>query len=177
MAEMSARIEQFRKMAEADPDNELGHLSLGRAYLEAGMNAEAIGALGRALALNPKLSRAYQDLAAAYLKLGQFRGCFTDFLNHNGNNALFTADFRYCERNSFAMLRQTQNDELTRHSIAGNSGGGNRIQRDLWRKLLLKQYLCQGAPSLTAYLPYAVSLRDLKPSLVRWRHNLEELDM
>ena len=33
MADQAARIEQFRKMAEADPDNELGHFSLGRALV------------------------------------------------------------------------------------------------------------------------------------------------
>ena len=38
MSDPNARIEQFRKMAEADPDNELGHFSLGKAYLDAGMN-------------------------------------------------------------------------------------------------------------------------------------------
>src|SRR5947208_2767228 len=30
MAENNERIEQFRKMAEADPTNEIGHFSLGR---------------------------------------------------------------------------------------------------------------------------------------------------
>src|SRR4051794_28580366 len=37
----SMRIEQFRKMASDDPNNELGHFSLGRALLEAGEPAEA----------------------------------------------------------------------------------------------------------------------------------------
>jgi len=30
------RLEQFKKMAADDPNNELGHFSLGRAYLDAG---------------------------------------------------------------------------------------------------------------------------------------------
>ena len=34
MADANTRIEQFKKMAADDPDNELGHYSLGRAYLE-----------------------------------------------------------------------------------------------------------------------------------------------
>jgi Fe-S cluster biosynthesis and repair protein YggX len=64
------RIEQFRKMAEADPENELGHFSLGRAYLDAGMNAEAGASLERAIQLNPNLSRAYHLMATALSRQG-----------------------------------------------------------------------------------------------------------
>jgi Fe-S cluster biosynthesis and repair protein YggX len=66
-----ARIEQFRQMAEADPDNELGHFSLGRAYLDAGMPGQAIGAFKRALELNPNLGRAYHLLGQAQIQEGQ----------------------------------------------------------------------------------------------------------
>ena len=69
MAEINARIEQFRKMADADPDNELGHFSLGRAYFDAGLNNEAVASFERVVALNPKLSKVYQLLATALLKL------------------------------------------------------------------------------------------------------------
>src|SRR4051812_2016239 len=71
MADTNTRIEQFKKMAEADPENVLGHFSLGRAYLDADMNAEAAGAFERALQLDSKLSKAYQLLADALLKQGQ----------------------------------------------------------------------------------------------------------
>jgi Fe-S cluster biosynthesis and repair protein YggX len=64
-----ARIEQFKKMAEADPDNELGHFSLGRAYLDAGKYAEAAASLERAISLNANLSKAYQLLAETLLKM------------------------------------------------------------------------------------------------------------
>jgi Fe-S cluster biosynthesis and repair protein YggX/cytochrome c-type biogenesis protein CcmH/NrfG len=60
-----ARIEQFRKMAESDPNNELGHFSLGRALLESGQFAPAAASLERVIELNPANSRAYQLLAAA----------------------------------------------------------------------------------------------------------------
>src|SRR5436190_2752729 len=63
----NARIEQFRKMAEAAPENELGHFSLGRALLEAGENAEAAASLERAIQINSNLSKAYQLLASALL--------------------------------------------------------------------------------------------------------------
>ena len=64
-----ARIEQFKKMAEADPENELGHFSLGRAYLEAGKYSDAAASLERAITLNANLSKAYQLLAETLLKM------------------------------------------------------------------------------------------------------------
>lgn len=64
------RIEQFRQMVSADPQNELGHFSLGRACLEAGMNKEAILSLQHAIELNPTLGRAYELLAQAMLTVG-----------------------------------------------------------------------------------------------------------
>lgn len=60
------RIQQFKTMAEADPNNELGHFSLGKAYLEAGRFDDAIAPLGRALEINPRMSKAHQLLADAY---------------------------------------------------------------------------------------------------------------
>lgn len=64
------RIEQFKQMAEADPDNELGHFSLGKLYLEKNLSQEAVGPLRRALDLNPNLSKAYQFLGQAYEQAG-----------------------------------------------------------------------------------------------------------
>jgi tetratricopeptide (TPR) repeat protein len=71
MADSASRIEQFKKMANDDPNNELGHFSLGRAYLDANNFTESAASLQRCLAINPKLSKAYQLLATAMLKLGQ----------------------------------------------------------------------------------------------------------
>jgi Fe-S cluster biosynthesis and repair protein YggX len=68
---VQSRLEQFKKMAEADPDNELGHFSLGRAYLDAGLYPDAAASLQRCLQLNPNLSKAYQLLADAQLKSNQ----------------------------------------------------------------------------------------------------------
>ncbi len=64
------RIQQFKQMAEADPDNELGHFSLGKIYLESGRFDDAIPPLSRATEPNPKLSKAYQLLGEAYEKAG-----------------------------------------------------------------------------------------------------------
>ena len=60
------RIQQFKTMAEADPDNELGHFSLGKAYLEAERFSDAHGPLNRAIEINPRMSKAYQLLADAH---------------------------------------------------------------------------------------------------------------
>lgn len=65
------RIQQFRTMAEADPNNELGHFSLGKAYMDTGGFAEAVGPLSRAIELNARMSKAYQLLGEAYRKTGQ----------------------------------------------------------------------------------------------------------
>jgi len=54
------RIQQFKQMAEADPENELGHFSLGKALLEAGQFAEAMVSLDRVIKLKPTMSKAYQ---------------------------------------------------------------------------------------------------------------------
>ncbi|HEX4123360.1 MAG TPA: Fe(2+)-trafficking protein [Tepidisphaeraceae bacterium] len=67
----TSRLEQFRKMANDDPTNELAHLSLGKAYLDAGQAEEAVASLDRAIELNPKISKAYQLAGAALEKLGR----------------------------------------------------------------------------------------------------------
>jgi Fe-S cluster biosynthesis and repair protein YggX len=71
MPDNTGRIEQFRKMAEADPDNELGHFSLGRELLQAGRFDEAAASFERCLAINPNISKAYQFLATALMNLGR----------------------------------------------------------------------------------------------------------
>jgi len=71
MSENANRIEQFRKMAEADPNNEIGHFSLGREYLAAGQYEAAVQSLRRVIQLNPNISKAYQMIGQALLKLNQ----------------------------------------------------------------------------------------------------------
>ena len=57
-------------MANDDPENELGHFSLGKALMEAGEFTEAASAFERALALNPEFSKAYQLLGSCYAEAG-----------------------------------------------------------------------------------------------------------
>ena len=66
-----ARIAQFRKMAEADPNNELGHFSLGQALLEAKQYKEAAASLERVIRLNAQSSKAYHLLALAENAAGE----------------------------------------------------------------------------------------------------------
>jgi Fe-S cluster biosynthesis and repair protein YggX len=62
MADAASRIEQFRKMANDDPKNELGHFSLGRALLDDKQYEQAAQSLRKCLELNPNISKAIQIL-------------------------------------------------------------------------------------------------------------------
>ena len=72
-----ARLNQFRKMAADDPDNELGHLSLGRELMAAGRAEEAVESFRRTIELNDRLSKAYQLLGEALLKLDRRKDAAT----------------------------------------------------------------------------------------------------
>ena len=69
MAQPNSRIEQFQKMANDDPSNEVAHFSLGREYLAAGKFEPALASFERCLSLNPNISKAYQLAAQALLEL------------------------------------------------------------------------------------------------------------
>ena len=74
MVDNGERIEQFRKMAEADPTNEIGHFSLGRELLATGDLAGAEASLRRVIELNPNISKAYQLIGTALQKQGNMPG-------------------------------------------------------------------------------------------------------
>src|SRR6185437_6603097 len=71
VAQMNSRIDQFRKMANDDPTNEVAHFSLGRELLSAGQYEPAIASFQRCLELNPNISKAYQLEAQALLQLNR----------------------------------------------------------------------------------------------------------
>jgi tetratricopeptide (TPR) repeat protein len=71
MSQLQDRIAQFRKMANDDPDNELGHYRLGQLLVEAGNYDEAVQSFRRTLELSPQFSKVYQLLAQSLLQLGQ----------------------------------------------------------------------------------------------------------
>ena len=71
MSQLQERISQFRKMANDDPDNELGHFRLGQLFMEAGQQEEAVKSFRRTLELSPQFSKVYQLLAKALIDLGR----------------------------------------------------------------------------------------------------------
>jgi tetratricopeptide (TPR) repeat protein len=71
MSQLQERIAQFRKMANDDPENELGHFRLGQLLAEAGQHEEAVASFGRTLQLSPQFSKVYQLLASSLLQLGR----------------------------------------------------------------------------------------------------------
>lgn len=71
MSQMQERIAQFRKMANDDPDNELGHFRLGQLLLEDGQFDDAVKSFRRTLELSPQFSKVFQLLGTALIKLGR----------------------------------------------------------------------------------------------------------
>jgi len=71
MSQLQDRIAQFRKMANDDPTNELGHYRLGQLLAEAGEHEQAVQSFRRTLELSPHFSKVYQLLAQSLQALGQ----------------------------------------------------------------------------------------------------------
>ena len=71
MSPLEERIAQFRKMAQDDPDNELGHYRLGQLLLEAQRYDEAVQSFRRTLELSPQFSKVYQFLGKSLKELGR----------------------------------------------------------------------------------------------------------
>src|SRR5215218_236156 len=71
MSQLQERIAQYRKMANDDPENELGHFRLGQLLLEDGQHEEAVTSFRRTLELSPQFSKVYQLLGTALVKLGR----------------------------------------------------------------------------------------------------------
>ncbi len=64
------RIAQFRKMAEADPTNEMAHFSLGNALAAEGRHAEAAESFARCIEIAPDMSRAYERAGRSMVQAG-----------------------------------------------------------------------------------------------------------
>jgi tetratricopeptide (TPR) repeat protein len=71
VSQLQDRIAQFRKMANDDPDNELGHYRLGQLLAEAGQHQDAVQSYRRTLELSPHFSKVYHLLAQSLVALGQ----------------------------------------------------------------------------------------------------------
>jgi len=64
-------IEHYKKNAKENPKLFAAHYMLGRAYIKAKRNQEAINALKQAIDLNPNLAEAHYQLGFAYLEHGR----------------------------------------------------------------------------------------------------------
>ncbi|MFO0928857.1 MAG: Fe(2+)-trafficking protein [Gemmataceae bacterium] len=71
MSANQERINQFRKMATEDPENELAHYRLGGLLMEEGAFDDAIASFRRTLELSPQFSKVYQLLAQCQIALGE----------------------------------------------------------------------------------------------------------
>lgn len=69
MSDLETRITQFQKMANDDPDNELGHYRLGQLYMENKQFSEAVTAFNRTLELSPQFSKVFQLLGNSLISL------------------------------------------------------------------------------------------------------------
>lgn len=66
-----SKLEQFKELAELDPDDPVVHYGLGSEHLKLGEFAEAAAAFRRAIALQPDYSAAYRELGKALEKENQ----------------------------------------------------------------------------------------------------------
>jgi Fe-S cluster biosynthesis and repair protein YggX len=124
MAENAERIEQFRKMADADPTNEVGHFSLGRELLAAGDPLGAAASLRRVIELNPNISKAYQLLGQALQQSGDGVGAIDVW-----TRGVTTADGRgeLVPRDEMVTLLKgigAPVPELTNNRVAAAAGEG-----------------------------------------------------
>ena len=71
MSQLQELIAQFRKMANDDPDNELGHYRLGQLLLEDKQYDAAIRSFRRTLELSPQFSKVYHLLGLALAQAGR----------------------------------------------------------------------------------------------------------
>lgn len=69
--DVQERIARFENMAQADPDNDMAHFSLGQAYAQAGRHADAADAFLRAIERNPAMSKAWQLAGESLCAVGQ----------------------------------------------------------------------------------------------------------
>ena len=68
--DLEQRIERFEHMAQADPENEMAHFSLGNAYAQMNRHAEAAKAFEECTRLNPEMSKAWQLCGQEMVKAG-----------------------------------------------------------------------------------------------------------
>jgi Fe-S cluster biosynthesis and repair protein YggX len=129
MSQLQDRISQFRKMANDDPENELGHYRLGQLLQEAGQDADAVASFQRTLELSPQFSKVYQLLAASLLKLGQ-RDDAIKTLKHGFETADERGDNMPRDEMSRMLVELGEPAPVSKKATQGTeSGGGFHCQR------------------------------------------------
>jgi Fe-S cluster biosynthesis and repair protein YggX len=111
-----ARIDQFKIMSEANPNDELAFFSLGRAYADNGQPAEAADAFKRVIEINPKMSKAYQLRGKALLDGGK-RDEAIDVLTTGAKAAQERGDMM--PRNEMARMLKELGVEIPELAAAG----------------------------------------------------------
>src|SRR5262245_34888904 len=71
MSQRQEQIANFRKMANDDPENELGHFRLGQLLMEDGQYEQAVQSFRRTLELSPQFSKVFQLLGSCLIQLGR----------------------------------------------------------------------------------------------------------
>jgi tetratricopeptide (TPR) repeat protein len=126
MSPLQERIAQFRKMANDDPDNELGHFRLGQLLLEDGQYEEAARSFRRTLELSPQFSKVYALLGNCLSQLGR-----RDDAVRVLKEGIAVADERgdNMPREEMAKLLKQLGEEAPAPKRAAAVGGGFRCQR------------------------------------------------
>jgi Fe-S cluster biosynthesis and repair protein YggX len=124
MSELDQRIERFSTMTQADPTNELGFFSLGRAYMDAGRPQEAVPALQRVLALNSGFSKAYALLGMAQRASGDNAGAIDTLTRgyrvaHDKGDLMPRNDMAQALKELGAPVPEIKTEELTEEDKGG----------------------------------------------------------
>jgi tetratricopeptide (TPR) repeat protein len=132
MSQLQDRIAQFRKMANDDPDNELGHYRLGQLLMEAQQYPEAIQSFRRTLELSPRFSKVYHLLGQSLLAANQ-RDEAIALLQQGFDVADEQGDNMPREAMSRMLVELGQPEPVSKKKAAPASGaagaGGFRCQR------------------------------------------------
>ena len=130
MSPLQERIAQFRKMANDDPDNELGHYRLGQLLMEAEQHADAVQSFCRTLELSPRFSKVYHLLAQSLLANNQRDEAVTvlkqgfDVADEQGDNMP-----RDAMATMLVELGQPKPESQKKAATAAGGEGGFRCQR------------------------------------------------
>src|SRR5687767_1240969 len=131
-SQLQERIAQFRKMANDDPDNELGHYRLGQLLMEAGELDDAVRSFRRTLELSPQFSKVYQLLGATLLQLKR-RDEALKVLREGFDVADERGDYVPRDEISKLLVQEGEPAPISKKpkadSGAGGAGDGFRCQR------------------------------------------------